>query len=95
MFFHVKAGEEERFVRRFRERHGDRFALISTGELENLSLMGDEPLAPLTRRRVGDFTAISLGDWAINAGFERDGYPLLSAHSGFTVAEMEIPLIVA
>ena len=96
--FHVRPGEHERFEARFRTNFGERFFLLTTDEVEDLALLGPEPLTPQTRRRIGDFTAISRGAAAL--GFHpsrasREGLEQRSHHAGLTPAEMLVPLVVA
>ena len=96
--FHVRPGEHDRFEERCRANFGEQFFLLTTNEVEDLSLFGAEPLAPRTRQRLGDFTAISrgatvLGFYASQAS--REGLHQRSHHSGLTPAEMLVPLIVA
>lgn len=96
--FHVRPGEHERFEARFRKKFGDHFFLLTTGEVEQLTLLGPEPLASRTRQRLGDFTAISRG--ASVLGFHpsqasREALEQRSHHAGLTPAEMLVPLVVA
>ena len=96
--FHVRPGEHERFAARFRESFGEHFFLLTTDEVEDLALLGPEPLAPGTRQRLGDFTAISRG--AAVLGFHdsrasREALQQRSHHAGLTPAEMLVPLVVA
>ena len=96
--FHVRPGEHERFEGRFRANFGEHFFLLTTDEVEDLALLGPEPLAPATRQRLGDFTAISRG--ASVLGFHpspasREALQQRSHHAGLTPAEMFVPLVVA
>lgn len=96
--FHVRPGERERFEARFRANFGKYFFLLTTDEVEDLALFGPEPLASRTRRRLGDFTAISRGAAAL--GFHpskdyREALHLHSHHAGLTPAEMLVPLVIA
>lgn len=95
MFFHLRSGVSERFQEIFRRRYGHRFVLLSPDEVERLELFGPGKISPITRRRMGDFMAISLGADAIHYGAEADGFPFRSAHSGLSPEEMRIPLVVA
>ena len=96
--FHVRPGEHERFEERFRATFGEHFFLLTTAEVEELGLLGPEPLAPQTRQRLGDYMAISRG--ATVLGFypskaSRQGLQQRSHHAGLTRAEMLVPLVVA
>ena len=95
--FHVRPGEHERFEERFRASFGEHFFLLTTDEVEELRLLGPEPLSPDTRQRLGDFMAISRGDAVL--GFypsqaSRQGLRQRSHHAGLTPAEMLVPLVV-
>ncbi len=95
--FHVRPGEHERFEARFREKFGEHFFLLTTDEVEDLALLGPEPLASRTRQRLGDFTAISRG--ASVLGFHpslasQEALQQRSHHAGLTPAEMLVPLVV-
>ena len=96
--FHVRPGEHECFEARFREKFGEHFFLLTTDEVEDLALLGPEPLTSPTRKRLGDFTAISRG--ASVLGFHpsrasREALQQRSHHAGLTPAEMLVPLVVA
>lgn len=96
--YHVRPGEHERFAAGFRANFGEHFFLLTTDEVEDLALLGPEPLAPETRQRLGDYTAISRG--ASVLGFHpsqasQEALPQRSHHAGLTPAEMLVPLVVA
>ncbi len=97
--FHVRAGERERFRRDFDARFGRHFVLLTTDEVQQLELFGPGALSDETRRRLGDFVAISLG--ADILGYEGtdagsgDMLAQASHHSGLTPDEMHIPLVLA
>ena len=96
--FHVRPGEHEHFEERFRASFGDRFFLLTTDEVEELRLLGPDPITPATRQRIGDFMAISRGDAVLGyyaSEASRQGLRQLSHHAGLTPAEMRIPLVVA
>lgn len=95
--FHVRDGEHERFAARFRERFGDTFYLLTTAEVEELLLLGPEPLAAVTRARLGDFMAISRGATVLGyqpAKASREALQHRSHHAGLTPAELRVPLAV-
>jgi hypothetical protein len=96
--FHVRPGEHEHFEERFRASFGDRFFLLTTDEVEELRLLGPDPITPATRQRIGDFMAISRGDAVLGyyaSEASRQGLRQLSHHAGLTPAEMRIPVVVA
>ena len=61
LHFHVRPGAAGAFAARFRELFGEEFLLLRTQEVDELRLLGPEPLSPLTAARLGDFVAISRG----------------------------------
>ncbi len=96
--FHVRPDARERFEEDFRFAFGRHFYLLTTGEVEELGLLGPGPLAPRTRQRLGDFMAISRGVAVL--GFQpskasREALQQRSHHAGLTPAEMLVPLVVA
>ena len=96
--FHVRPDARERFEEDFRFAFGRHFYLLTTGEAEDLALLGPDPLAPPTRRRLGDYMAISRGPAVL--GFQpskasREALQQRSHHAGLTPAEMLVPLVVA
>ncbi len=88
--FYVRAGCRERFVELLHERF-PAHALLTIDEVEELRLLGPQPLAAETGRRMGDFMAISATSDAIN--YKPDG-PMLGYHGGLLPEEIRIPLIV-
>ena len=98
LYLHIRDGTEERLRQHFWERFGERFALVTVDEAETLELFGPGPLASETRRRMGDFVAISTGQDVIayhaGSGISRAMLEA-SQHSGLSPAEMCIPLIVS
>ena len=98
LYLHIRDGTEQRLREQFRERFGERFALITVDEAETLELFGPGPLSTETRRRMGDFVAISMGQDVItyHAGSGVAKAMLeASQHSGLSPSEMCIPLIVS
>lgn len=96
-FWHVKPGAREAFETRFRARFGAHFMLLSAATVEELRLLGPDPLSEEARARLGDYLSIARGAAALRfAGFPgRDGYlRMRSSHSGLTPAEIEVPLIL-
>ena len=98
LYLHIRDGTDERVREYFGERFGERFALITVDEAETLELFGPGPLSDETRRRMGDFVAISTGEDVIayhsGSGIAKAMLEA-SQHSGLSPAEMCIPLIVS
>jgi hypothetical protein len=93
-FFHVVDGKREVFADAFRSAHGDRFALLSIDEAEELELCGPMPLSTEMRRRAGDYVALAFGHEVIL--YEHSAKePLRGYHGGLTPDEMRIPLVLA
>lgn len=93
--FHVRPEMREAFTPAFRERFGDRFALLSIDEADKLRLFGAEPLATETRRRLGDYIAFAGGPYAVLYEPTKELRALKGFHGGMTPDEMRIPLILA
>jgi predicted AlkP superfamily pyrophosphatase or phosphodiesterase len=96
--FHLLPGHAEAFAEEFRARYGTRFVLLTPGEIEALELLGPGALSEETRRRLGDFVALSLGIDVLGfipADGNRRALQQPSHHSGLTAAEMYVPLVVA
>ncbi|MEE9278143.1 MAG: alkaline phosphatase family protein [Dehalococcoidia bacterium] len=95
--FRTRPGKGEEFASQFRERFGERFALLSVEESEQLQLFGPEPIATKARERIGGFIAVAPGPDVLI--YQHDGPPAIAKlrgyHAGLTPAEMRIPLIVA
>ena len=86
------------FEARFRERFGEDFYLLPTDEALELELLGPGPVSPVTRRRMGNYLALSAGSSAIYFNYRRTrerGPRKVADHGGLTPAEMIVPLIVA
>lgn len=89
--FHVRPGRQAEFEATFRSRFGERFALLTTGDLASLRLLGPA-ISARTRGLLGDYVAIP-GTASVlrhRPESEMRGY-----HGGMTPAECQIPLIVA
>ena len=91
--FHVKEGKAEAFERRFRDRFGEWFVLLTAAEVERLELLWPGPFADVTRQRVGDYVALPLGEDVL--AYEPPGDWMAGFHAGLTPAEMLGPLILA
>ena len=86
------------FEARFSERFGEDFYLLHTDEALELELLGPGPVSPVTRRRMGNYLALSAGSSAIYFNYRRTrerGPRKVADHGGLTPAEMIVPLIVA
>jgi len=96
-FYHLQDGARLPFSHEFHDRFGEHFALITTQQLDDLRLLGPDPLAPETRRRVGDFTSLALDDSVMRYTGGSDGDHFMhqrSHHSGLSHREMTIPLVI-
>jgi hypothetical protein len=93
--FHVHGGAEARFAGGFRERFGERFALLTIDEVDELRLLGPGPLDRETRRRLGDFLAIPRGADVILYEPSATLRAMRGFHGGLTPDEARIPLIIA
>jgi hypothetical protein len=92
--FHVENGACDAFAAAFRARYGDRFALLTTEEADELRLFGPVALSEETRRRVGDFVGVALS-WDVIFHEPKKDDELRGHHGGLTPDEMRIPLILA
>ena len=90
-FFYPRIGGEVAFAAAFRERFGATHALLTINEVDELRLLGPDAFAPETRRRMGEFMAISATPDAIQ---HKPDDPMLGYHGGLLSDEMRIPLIV-
>jgi hypothetical protein len=90
-YFHVRDGCAVTFATRFRERLGERFALLTIDEAEESQLFGPGQLTDTARARIGDFVAVAVDrDVLLSAEMKYRGF-----HGALTPDEMRIPLIVA
>ena len=94
--FHVRPGKEAELVRRVGELGGDRLALLSKGEAEELRLFGPEPLSALAHRRFGDYVGIALAPFTLGYYESPDATSLhhIGVHGGMCPAEIRIPLAI-
>jgi hypothetical protein len=90
-FFHVREGWGERFEAAFRERYGDRFALLTVDEAERLELFGPGKLSSTARARIG--THIGITAEAAVLVYEPAAW-LRGYHGGLARAEMRVPLAI-
>ena len=96
-YFAVADGAAEEFARKFHQRFGNRFVLLTTAEAEQLGLFGPDPLSDVSRERLGDFVAVSLGRDVIRYRWSDRPEAIKryrSHHSGLSPVEMRVPLLV-
>ena len=94
----VRENRAVEFDARFRERFGEDFYLLPTDEALELELFGPGPVSPVTRRRMGNYLALSAGSSAIHYnyhGTRERGPRKVADHGGLTPDEMIVPLVVA
>ena len=93
----VREDRAVEFEARFRERFGNDFYLLTADEVLELELLGPGPVSPITRRRSGNYMALSTGAPAIYYNYPRteEDRPKVANHGGLTPDEMMVPLIVA
>jgi hypothetical protein len=94
--FHCRPDEAAPFAAAFRERFGDRFALLTPDEAAALGLYGPELLSAIMRERLGSYVGVALEPVQLLTRMPGGGEPFLTAvHGGLTPAEMQVPLILA
>jgi hypothetical protein len=89
--FHVRPGRQAEFEAMFRDRFGERFALLTTDELASRQLLGPT-ISGATRSLLGDYTAIPGTPSVLRHRLES---PMRGYHGGMAAAECRIPLIIA
>ncbi len=89
--FHVKPGMSSQFEDVFRARFGDRFALLTIDEADDLRFFGPQPLSAEMRRRLGDYVGIALDADMVSLPLER---PMLGFHGGLMPDEVRVPLVI-
>ena len=94
--FHVRPGKEAELVQRVADLAGDRLALLSQGEAEELRLFGPESFSALARRRFGDYIGITLAPFTLAYYESADATSLrhIGVHGGMCPAEVRIPLAI-
>lgn len=101
VYFHLRDDADERTHTAFRAMFAARFphwVLLTTDEVDSLRLMGPTALSAETRRRIGDYTAVSLGPEVMRFAGVPGADRFLrqqSQHSGLSPHEMTIPLVIA
>ena len=94
--FHVRPGHEDAFAEEFCARFGEHYVLLTGDEVEELRLLGPEPLSPAMRIRIGTFVGIARRPakfYIEPTGSSHPENP--GVHGGMTREEMQIPLILA
>ena len=94
----VRDDRADKFESRFRERFREDFYLLPTDEALELGLFGPGPVSPVTRRRMGNYLALSAGSASIHFNYDQArerGPRKVADHGGLTPDEMMVPLIVA
>jgi len=89
--FHVRAGQHAAFEAMFRERFGERFALLTIDEADALRLFGPGAMSAETRARLGDYVAIALGADTVSLPHET---PMIGFHGGLMADEARVPLVL-
>lgn len=91
--FYVKKEYKEAFPLAFQKAFaGKGFWLLSAEEAVELGLFGKGREQALFRSFLGDYLAISTGEYALN--WERDPHPMTGLHAGISPEEMLLSLIV-
>ena len=94
--FHVRPGRGAELVERLTERAGERMAVLSQGEAEELRLFGPGPFSDQARRRFGDYVGITLAPFSIAyyEAADAPGLGQIGTHGGMSPDEVRIPLII-
>ena len=94
--FCTRRGAGEAFAAKFRERWGERWALLSRREAEELELFGPGRISAEAAERIGDYIALCPGRDVLLYGDRGSGISgLRGYHAGLRPEEMEIPLLLA
>ncbi len=89
--FHVRDGRLPEFEAMFRERFGDRFALLTVDEADGLRLFGPDPMSPETRARLGDYLGVALAADTLSLPPDT---PMIGFHGGLLPDEVRVPLVI-
>lgn len=97
VYAHVADEDFDAFKDAVKVKCGDDFIVLRAAEVEELRLLGPEPVSSETRRRMGDALVLSTGEAVLDyrSALGDDAHPMASHHGGLTPAEMRIPLVVA
>jgi hypothetical protein len=93
--FHARQGAHEAFAGAFRREYGDRMALLTLQQVDDLRLLGPGPLSARARARLGDFIALSADGSGLILTEEQSLAVMRGVHGGLSAAEVRVPLIVA
>jgi hypothetical protein len=93
--FHVRPSHAADFAAKFRATAGDAYALLSVDEVDDLRLLGPEPLSATTRSRLGDFIALSAHGESVVYSLDTTLIAMKGFHGGLMPDEVDIPLVVA
>ena len=89
-------GREDEFADAFRARCGDRFALLTPDEAEELKLFGPRPIGEVLRMRLGSFVGIAGEPWIFYyVAPSRKPTDHVGFHAGMSPEEMRVPLVLA
>lgn len=90
--FKIKEGKEENFEELFNQYFYDDFILKTREEVINEKLFGDGVPNKYFESSLGDYLALAVGNKYFK--YTKEGDYFKSAHAGFTIDEMQIPLII-
>jgi predicted AlkP superfamily pyrophosphatase or phosphodiesterase len=90
---YVKEGDKAGFPDAFHEAYGESFILIQSGEAIKNALFGTGRAIRDLPLYLGDYLAISAGEYALYQKWEH--CRLIGMHAGLTAREMRVPLIIA
>ena len=90
--FKIKEGKEKDFEELFNRYFCDNFILKTKEEVINEKLFGDGTPNKYFESSLGDYFALAVGNKYFK--YTKEGDYFKSAHAGFTIDEMEIPLII-
>jgi len=94
--FHVLPGRDRAFAKAFEDRLGDYFALVSAQEIDDMRLLGPEPLSAIARQRIGTFLGFSDRSTALYYQPRRSPvHTHIGVHASLSPDEMLIPLIIS
>ena len=91
----IVPGQLAEFASRFRAAAGDDFVLLTIVEVNDMRLLGPDALSPTTRKRIGDFVALSANGGAVVYGAEPAIMNMKGFHGGLMPVEVQVPLVVA
>ena len=97
VYAHVADEDFGAFKEAVREKCGDDFLVLKSEQVEDMHLLGPEPVSRETRARMGNALVLSTGEAVLDyrAALGDELHPMASHHGGLTPAEMRIPLVLA